>query len=109
MGKLQFFFWPVVKELVLEYCILKDMYGVGLLSRKPLYQLQAERILRLEILAQAAMALVGKHTKEPTLEFFQKFDYFGMKKDNLVVFEQGMLPTFTNDGRIILERKGTRW
>jgi UDP-N-acetylglucosamine/UDP-N-acetylgalactosamine diphosphorylase len=47
--------------------------------------------------------MTSEHTKEPTLEFFQKFDYFGMKKDNLVVFEQGMLPTFTNDGRIILE------
>ena len=49
--------------------------------------------------------MTSEHTKEPTLEFFENHNYFGLKKDNLVVFEQGMLPTFTFDGRIILEKK----
>jgi UDP-N-acetylglucosamine/UDP-N-acetylgalactosamine diphosphorylase len=92
----------------------KGMYDVGLPSRKPLYQLQAERILRLEFLAKATTGhsgsvpwyiMTSEHTKEPTLEFFKKRDYFGMKPEDLIVFEQGMLPTFTNEGRIILENK----
>lgn len=50
--------------------------------------------------------MTSEHTKEPTLEFFQNHNFFGLRKDNLVVFEQGMLPAFTFDGRIILEKKG---
>ena len=46
-----------------------------------------------------------EHTKEPTLDFFRRRNYFGLEEENLVVFEQGMLPCFTFDGKIILETK----
>ncbi|KAH7936173.1 hypothetical protein HPB52_019469 [Rhipicephalus sanguineus] len=90
----------------------KGMYDVGLPSHKTLYQLQGERLCRL---AQLAQELTGKrgnipwyimtseHTKEPTLEFFAKHDFFGLQEDSLVVFEQNMMPAFTFDGKIILE------
>jgi UDP-N-acetylglucosamine/UDP-N-acetylgalactosamine diphosphorylase len=49
--------------------------------------------------------MTSEHTKEPTREFFRCHDFFGLQEKNLLVFEQGMLPCFTFDGKIILESK----
>ena len=49
--------------------------------------------------------MTSEHTKEHTKEFFRRHDFFGLKEKNLVVFEQGMLPCFTFDGKIIMESK----
>ncbi|XP_063234175.1 UDP-N-acetylhexosamine pyrophosphorylase [Bacillus rossius redtenbacheri] len=92
----------------------KGMYDVGLPSHKTLYQLQAERILRLEELAYSRTGrrgsvawyiMTSEATMEPTLRFFEQHAYFGLDRRNVVVFEQGLLPCFTFDGKIILDGK----
>lgn len=91
----------------------KGMYNVGLPSGKTLFQIQAERLLRLEEMAQK---LSGKTTNivwyimtsgptiEPTIEFFKENDYFGLNPNNVVIFEQYTLPCFSFDGKIILDQ-----
>nr|XP_010952792.1 UDP-N-acetylhexosamine pyrophosphorylase-like protein 1 isoform X1 [Camelus bactrianus] len=92
----------------------KGMYQVGLPSQKTLYQLQAERIRRVEQLAGERCGtrctvpwyiMTSEFTLGPTAEFFKEHDFFHLDPNNVVMFEQRMLPAVTFDGRAILERK----
>ena len=100
----------------------KGMYNVGLHSEKSLYQVridegkdcqkesfvfkvQVERILRLQELSYRLTGVEGasipfyimtsEHTKAPTLQFFRDNNFFGLKEEQLVVFEQRTIPAFS--------------
>jgi len=92
----------------------KGMYNIGLPSGKTLYQIQIERILRIQELAQRLTGedglipmyvMTSEHTKGPTQEFFRKNNFFGMKEEQLIIFEQRTIPAFDMNGKFIMERK----
>ncbi|KAH8883826.1 nucleotide-diphospho-sugar transferase [Thozetella sp. PMI_491] len=94
----------------------KGCYDIDLPSHKSLFQIQAERIRKVELLA-AKKAGVEKvtvpwyvmtsgPTRGPTETFFKDNNYFGLLPENVVIFEQGVLPCISNDGQILLEAKG---
>ncbi|OOO08937.1 UTP--glucose-1-phosphate uridylyltransferase [Aspergillus oryzae] len=92
----------------------KGCFDIGLPSQKSLFQIQAERIAKLQLLAQGTSGkeaiipwyvMTSGPTRKPTEEFFEQHKYFGLDKKNVVIFEQGVLPCISNEGKILLETK----
>jgi UDP-N-acetylglucosamine/UDP-N-acetylgalactosamine diphosphorylase len=93
----------------------KGCFDIGLPSKKSLFQLQGERIKKVEMLAAKKhgkesvtvpwYVMTSGPTRGPTAKFFEENNYFGLKKENVVIFEQGVLPCISNEGKILLESK----
>ncbi|CAG8978156.1 hypothetical protein HYALB_00012018 [Hymenoscyphus albidus] len=96
----------------------KGCFNIGLLSGKSLFQMQGERIKKLQSLAHKKAGggeekivipwyvMTSGPTRGPTEKYFQENNYFGLKKENVVIFEQGVLPCISNEGKILMESKG---
>lgn len=78
----------------------KGCYNINLPSEKSLFQIQAERILKLQQLAQQQPGAVANvtipwyvmtsgPTRAATVAYFQENNYFGLSSSNIVFFEQG--------------------
>ncbi|KAM9970453.1 hypothetical protein ACTFIW_008401 [Dictyostelium discoideum] len=96
----------------------KGFYDVGLPSKKSLFQLQAERIYRLQQLVSERYngsydqdskpiqwyIMTSEATHSETIKFFENKNYFGLKKSAFFFFSQAMIPCITpEDGKIISE------
>ena len=50
--------------------------------------------------------MTSEHTKDATKKFFEDHNYFGLQRDEIVLFEQNTLPCLTLEGKIILDQPG---
>ena len=93
----------------------KGCFNIGLPSQKSLFQIQAERIWKIQKLAEKKSGkknivipwyvMTSGPTRKPTETFFKDNNYFGLCSDDVLIFEQGVLPCISNEGKILLESK----
>jgi len=81
----------------------KGCYDIGLPSHKTLFQLQAERIARLQTVAESECSkpagsviipwyvMTSGPTRRDTEDFFVKNAFFGLDSKNVIFFNQGNL------------------
>jgi len=84
---------------------------ISLPTHKSLFQLQAERLLRLRKLGGNASIpwyiMTSSFTHAPTQEFLERNKYFGLPVEDVVLFQQGTLPCVSLDGHILLDSQTT--
>lgn len=100
-------------------CCVQGCYDIGLPSGKSLFQLHAERILRLQALAERFVdaqvgscrimwyILTSAATHDATLAFFDRNAFFGLDRSQVFVFQQASLPCLTEEGRAIVQSDGS--
>ncbi|OMJ95142.1 hypothetical protein SteCoe_1511 [Stentor coeruleus] len=89
----------------------KGMYDIGLISHKSLFQIFAERLIRLKNIAGPDtppipwLIRVNWETYDIMMNFFDTNNYFGLDKNQVFFFKQDMLPAIDFEGKIIMNEK----
>ena len=91
----------------------KGCYNIGMPSNKSLFQYHAERVIAVRKLAAAHTGIPLENVRLPLLvmtsesndsttrQFFSSRSNFGIPESQLHFFQQGMLPAFSFDGKIL--------
>jgi UDP-N-acetylglucosamine/UDP-N-acetylgalactosamine diphosphorylase len=86
----------------------KGDYPISPVKNKTLFQIFAENLLATAqkyntIIPLYIMSSPLNH--DATVEIFQSKDYYGLGAENVFIFQQGTLPNFDFDGKILLAEK----
>eukprot|EP00667_Euglena_gracilis_P025552 EG_transcript_30045 len=94
----------------------KGMLDLGLPSGRTIFELMAQRILKVQQLAQEECGEGGKvqwyimtsdATHDVIVEYFRGKDFLGLEQDDVHFFKQGFLPAFSPVGKVLLQGKGS--
>ncbi len=83
----------------------KGFFSISPVKQKPLFQLFSESIRALSARYRARIPLLvmtSQENREETEAFFESRGFFGLPKSQIQFFCQGMLPTLTPGGKLIL-------
>lgn len=101
----------------------KGMYNLNMPSQKTIFQIHIEKILRMKkLFSSSDPNATNGNAFSPSIpiyimtsnlnhliivDFFKDNFYFGYPPQDIVFFEQGVEPSFTHDGKIIIESEST--
>jgi UDP-N-acetylglucosamine/UDP-N-acetylgalactosamine diphosphorylase len=83
----------------------KGIFPVSPVKKKTLFQIFAESIKAISNRYNTSMPLLimtSQENHEDTIDYFESNKYFGLKKDTVRFFMQGMIPSITPEGNLIL-------
>lgn len=86
----------------------KGTFPATPLERKPLFQVFAENIRMSELKYDTTIPwyiMTSPLNDQATREFFKANRYFGLKAENVMFFVQGVVPSFSMDGKALLAAK----
>ncbi|OGV69638.1 MAG: hypothetical protein A2283_23590 [Lentisphaerae bacterium RIFOXYA12_FULL_48_11] len=86
----------------------KGCYNIGPVSNASLFEIHSRKILGLEQKYQAKIPfyiMTSLANDQATRDFFSQNNYFGLSKDRVLFFVQGMWPAVDKDGKVILDAK----
>lgn len=84
----------------------KGCYDIGLPSGKSLFQLQAERLLNLKSRTGFSIPwyiMTSPDNHEATVNFFKDHDYFNYDVEDVLFFQQEVLPAVDYDGKLLMK------
>ena len=86
----------------------KGEYPVTPIEKKPLFRMFAEQLLAVGRDAGQPVpwyVMTSETNDAATRAFFEKHDHFGCDAADVIFFAQGMMPAFSNDGKMLLGAK----
>lgn len=86
----------------------KGCYQISPVKSKSIFQLHAERILAMQNRYKITLPwyiMTSVDNDKQTRVFFEQHDYFGLEKENVMFFQQGMISALTTEGKLILCEK----
>ena len=88
----------------------KGAFDIGLDSHKSLFELLCDHLKRANAkygITIPWFIMTSEENNDKTVEFFEKHNFFGYKKDhNIFFFKQGQLPMIDTEGKILLNEDG---
>ena len=86
----------------------KGKFPVSPVKNKPLFQIHAEKILKYSKkygVSIPFLVMTSKENHTETVDFLKKNKFFGLKKKDVIVFSQNMIPSLNAEGKLILQSK----
>jgi UDP-N-acetylglucosamine/UDP-N-acetylgalactosamine diphosphorylase len=84
----------------------KGTFPISPVMNKTLFHLFSEQVVALSARYNARIPLLimtSQENHDETMNFFDKFNFFGLDKKNVYFFQQGMMPTITPEGQLLLK------
>jgi UDP-N-acetylglucosamine/UDP-N-acetylgalactosamine diphosphorylase len=86
----------------------KGEYPITPVKNKPLFQVFAEQLLAFSRRAGRSIPwyiMTSDNNDVQTRAFFHKHHFFGYREDDVFFFQQGMMPAFSLDGKLLLSER----